>query len=131
MCSSDLEQDTQVESVLKELEADKKPRLRVMNKIDLMSPKQRESLRDDNQTIHVSAAKGIGMGTLLDHIDAALVEDRPTRVRLRIPQKEGKTLALLEARARIYSRQYQDGLVELEADAPDSLLRRMREWIVE
>ncbi len=41
------EQDAQVESVLKELEADKKPRLRVMNKIDLLPPKQRESLRDD------------------------------------------------------------------------------------
>ena len=126
-----VEQDTQVESVLKELEADKKPRLRVMNKIDLLPPKQRESLRDDNQTIHVSAAKGIGLGTLLEHIDAALDQDRPSRVRLRIPQQEGKTLALLEARARIYSRQYQDGLVELEADAPDSLLRRMRQWVVE
>jgi GTPase len=126
-----VEQDTQVESVLKELEADKKPRLHVMNKIDLLPPKQRESLRDDNQTIHVSAAKGIGLGALLGHIDAALDQDRPTRVRLRIPQKEGKTLALLEARARIYSRQYQDGFVELEADAPDSLLRRMREWVVE
>jgi GTP-binding protein HflX len=44
-----VEQDTQVESVLKELEADKKPRLRVMNKIDLLPPKQRESLRDDSQ----------------------------------------------------------------------------------
>ena len=42
------EQDAQVESVLKELEADKKPRLRVMNKIDLLLPKQRESLRDDD-----------------------------------------------------------------------------------
>ena len=42
------EQDAQVESVLKELEADKKPRLRVMNKIDLLPPKQRESLRDDD-----------------------------------------------------------------------------------
>jgi hypothetical protein len=52
-------------------------------------------------------------------------------VRLRIPQKEGKTLALLQARARIYSRQYQDGLVELEAEAPKSVLRRMREWVVE
>ena len=124
------EQDTQVESVLKELEADKKPRLRVMNKIDLLPPKQRESLRDDNQTIHVSAAKGIGLGALLEHIDNALEEDRPNRVRLRIPQKEGKTLALVEARARIYSRQYHGGVVELEADAPDSLLRRMREWIV-
>ena len=135
------EQDAQVESVLKELEADKKPRLRVMNKIDLLLPKQRESLRDsdlrDNdllnneQTIHVSAAKGIGLSTLLDRIDAVLEGDRPERVRLRIPQKEGKTLALLQAGARIYSRQYQDGLVVLEAEAPASLLRRMREWMVE
>jgi len=124
------EQDAQVESVLKELEADKKPRLHVMNKVDLLPPKQRESLRDDEQTVHVSAAKGIGLGTLLDRIDDLLDEDRPTRVRLRIPQKEGKALAQLQARARIYSRKYRDGLVELEADAPDSLLRRMREWVV-
>jgi GTP-binding protein HflX len=135
------EQDAQVESVLKELEADKKPRLRVMNKIDLLLPKQRESLRDsiprdtdlrdDNQTIHVSAAKGIGLSSLLEHVDALLDEDRPTRVCLRIPQKEGKMLAQLEARARIYSRKYQEGSVVLEAEAPASLLRRMREWVVE
>ena len=125
------EQDAQVESVLKELEADKRPRLRVMNKIDLLLPKQRESLRDDDQTIHVSAAKGIGLGTLLDRVDDLLEEDRPQRVRLRIPQKEGKMLALLEAGARIYSRQYQDGLVVLDAEAPASLLRRMRAWVVE
>jgi len=125
------EQDAQVESVLKELDADKKPRLHVMNKIDLLPPKQRESLRDDEQTVHVSAAKGAGLSTLLDRIDATLDEDRPSRVRLRIPQREGKTLALLQARARIYSRQYLDGAVELVAEAPDSLLRRMREWVVE
>ncbi len=130
------EQDAQVESVLKELEADKKPRLRVMNKIDLLPPKQRESLRDSDlrdheQTIHVSAAKGIGLSTLLDRVDAVLEEDRPRRVHLRVPQKEGKMLAQLEAGARIYSRQYQDGLVVLEAEAPASLLRRLREWVVE
>jgi GTP-binding protein HflX len=130
------EQDAQVETVLKELEADKKPRLRVMNKIDLLLPKQRESLRDSDLrdhdgTIHVSAAKGIGLSTLLDRVDALLEEDRPRRVRLRVPQKEGKLLAQLEAGARIYSRQYQDGLVVLEAEAPASLLRRMREWVVE
>jgi GTP-binding protein HflX len=125
------EQDAQVESVLKELEADKKPRLRVMNKIDLLPPKQRESLRDDEQRVHVSAAKGVGLGTLLDRVDALLEEDRPRRVRLRIPQTEGKLLAQLEARGRIYSRQYQEGLVVLEAEAPASLLRRLREWVVE
>ncbi len=124
------EQDAQVESVLRELEADKKPRLRVMNKIDLLPAKRRESLRDDEHSIHVSAAKGIGLSTLLGRIDALLEEDRPSRVRLRIPQNEGKTLALLQARAHIYSRRYQDGLVELDAEAPDSLLRHMREWVV-
>jgi GTP-binding protein HflX len=105
--------------------------MRVMNKIDLLPPKQRESLRNDDQTIHVSAAKRIGLSTLLDRVDAVLEADRPRRVRLRIPQKEGKMLALLEARARIFSRQYQEGLVVLEAEAPASLLRRMREWVVE
>ena len=125
------EQDAQVESVLKELEAEKKPRLHVMNKLDLLPLKQRESLRDDEQTVHVSAAKGIGLTTLLDRVDAVLEEDRPSRIRLRIPQKEGKALALLQARARIYSRKYRDGLVELEADAPDSLVRKIKEWVVE
>jgi GTP-binding protein HflX len=130
------EQDAQVESVLKELEADKKPRLRVMNKMDLLPPKQRESLRDSDlkdgeQTIHVSAAKGIGLSTLLDRIDAVLEGDRPERVRLRIPQKEGKALAQLQAGARIYSREYQDGSVLMEAEAPASLMRRMRKWMVE
>ena len=125
------EQDAQVESVLKELDADKKPRLHVMNKIDLLPPKQRESLRDDDHTVHVSAAKRAGLSTLLDRIDAALEEDKPSRVRLRIPQREGKALAMLQARARIFSRHYLDGAVELVAEAPDSLLRRMREWLVE
>jgi GTP-binding protein HflX len=130
------EQDAQVESVLKELEADKKPRLRVMNKIDLLLPKQRESLRDSDaddkvQIIHVSAAKGIGLSTLLGRVDALLEGDRPQRVRLRIPQKEGKLLAQLQAGGRIYSRQYQDGLVVMDAEAPASLLRRMRAFVVE
>ena len=125
------EQDAQVERVLKELEVEGKPRLRVMNKIDLLPPLQRDSLRDDAGTVHISAVKSIGLGTLLDRIDQLLDEDRPSRVHLRVPQKEGKMLALLEARSRIYSRAYKDGLVELEAEAPQSLLRRVKEWVVD
>src|SRR4029077_4108321 len=63
------EQDAQVEVVLAELEAEKKPRLRVMNKIDLLPAKEREALRDDATTIHVSALAGTGLSTLLEHID--------------------------------------------------------------
>ena len=63
------EQDAQVELVLKELEAEKKPRLHVMNKIDLLEPKQREALRDDERTVHVSAVRGVGVATALERID--------------------------------------------------------------
>ena len=125
------EQDAQVEKVLKELEADAKSRLRVMNKIDLLPPRQRDSLRDDAKAIHVSAAKGVGMSTLLDRIDQLLQADALSRVHLRVPQKEGKTLAMLEARARIYSRKYKDGLVELDVEAPESVMRKVREFVLD
>ena len=125
------EQDAQVELVLKELEADRKPRIKVMNKIDLLPASRRDALKDDATTVHVSAVKGIGLTTLLDRVDRALEQDPVSRVHLRVPQKEGKTLALLEARSRIYSRAYKDGLVELEAEAPASLVRRVREFVVE
>jgi GTP-binding protein HflX len=125
-----VEQDAQVEKVLKELDAADKPRLHVMNKIDLLPPRQRDSLRDDANTVHVSAAKGIGLGTLFDRIDQKLEGDALSRVHLRVPQKEGKTLALLEAKARIYSRAYKDGLVELEVEAPESVVRKVREWLL-
>jgi GTP-binding protein HflX len=124
------EQDVQVEVVLKELEADKKPRIRVMNKVDLLPAAERDSRRDDNRTVHVSAVKGIGLTTLLDRVDEMLGEDPISRIRLRVPQKEGKTLAMLEARSRIYSRQYKDGVVELETEAPESLLRRVKEFVI-
>jgi GTP-binding protein HflX len=133
------EQDAQVEIVLKELEAEKKPRLRVMNKVDLLDDEVAQSLiadsqrpagRADAKTVYVSAVEGAGLDRLRERIDAMIEEDSISRVHLRVPQKEGKTLAMLEARARIYSRKYQDGAVEMEAEAPESVVRRVREWVV-
>jgi GTPase len=128
------EQDAQVEIVLKELEAEKKPRLRVMNKVDLLDVEVGESLlndarQDDGNVVYVSAADGTGLDKLLARIDAMVDEDRVSRINLRIPQKEGKALAMLEAKARIYSRTYKDGAVDLEVAAPESVVRRVREWV--
>jgi GTP-binding protein HflX len=122
------EQDAQVEIVLKELEVEKKPRLRVMNKVDLLDVEVAEDLRDDAKTVYVSAVGGTGLDRLLDRIDAMIDEDRISRVHLRVPQKEGKMLAMLEAKARIYSRKYRDGAVELEVEAPESVVRKVREF---
>ncbi len=128
------EQDAQVEIVLKELEAEKKPRLRVMNKIDLLDEEvatslQADALREDSKTVYVSAADGTGLDRLLARIDAMIEEDPVSRVHLRVPQKQGKMLAMLEDKARIYSRAYKDGEVELEVEAPASVVRRVREWV--
>ena len=130
------EQDAQVELVLKELEAEKKPRLRVMNKIDLLDVEVAETLiagasREGSNTVYVSAAENIRLDTLLARIDTLIDEDRISRVHLRIPQKEGKLLALLDAKARIYSRAYKDGAVELEVEAAESVVRRVREWVTQ
>jgi len=129
------EQDAQVEIVLKELEAEKKPRLRVMNKIDLLDEEVAQSLfadslREDSKTVYVSAVDGTGLDRLLQRIDSLIQEDSVSRVHVRVPQKEGKTLAMLEAKARIHSRKYKDGAVELDVEAPASVVRRLREWVV-
>jgi GTP-binding protein HflX len=134
------EQDAQVEIVLKELEAEKKPRLRVMNKVDLLDEDVAKSLIADaartgagtagTRTLYVSAIEGTGIDQLLQRIDEMIEEDPVSRVHLRVPQKEGKILALLEAKARIRSRKYQDGSVVLEVEAPASVVRKVREWIV-
>jgi GTP-binding protein HflX len=125
------EQEAQVEKVLGELEARDKPRLRVVNKIDLLPQEQREALRDDAATVHISATRGYGLATLLERVDQMLQDDPLSRVRLRVPQAEGKALALVESRARVLGREYQDGFVLLEAQAPESLLRKLKEFVVE
>ncbi len=78
------EQDAQVEIVLKELEAEQKPRLRVMNKVDLLDVEVAESLvkgaPPGAKTVYVSAAEGTGLDRLLERIDAMIEEDPVSRV---------------------------------------------------
>jgi len=106
-----------------------------MNKVDLLDPEVAESLladaaHDGSRTMYVSALDGTGLETLLGRIDKMIEEDAVSRVVLRVPQKEGKILALLESKARIRSRTYKDGSVELEVEAPESVVRRVRQFAV-
>lgn len=125
------EQQEQVENVLRELESQDKPRLYVMNKVDLLPEKKRESLRDSDSVIHVSATKGIGLERLLELIDANITEDPVQRVRLRIPQADGKALSLLDAKANVFSREYSGGFVDLEVQAAESVVRKVRRFVLE
>jgi GTP-binding protein HflX len=126
-----LEQEAQVDEVLRELEANNKPRLHVMNKTDLLSEIKRESLIDTDGVIHVSAQKGDGLDKLLARIDHMIEQDPVSRAHLRIPQSEGKALAAIDARAIVLGREYRDGCVELEIEAPESLLRQVKSFLKE
>ena len=126
------EQMAQVESVLRDLDAFDKPQIHVLNKIDLFDEQTRATLKDTADNVHISAARGLHLDRLLAAIDAHLDQDPIERARLRVPQSEGKALAQLESRSVILSRQYgENETVELEVDAPESLLRRLNQFVFE
>jgi GTP-binding protein HflX len=114
-----------------ELEVQDKPRLYVMNKMDLLPDLQREALVDSANVVHVSAAKGIGIDRLLQRIDELMEQDPVRQVRLQVPQSEGKALATLDAKAVVLSRSYRDGYVDLEVQAPTSVLRKVKAFLAE
>ena len=122
------EQQQQVEHVLKELDVQGIPQLHVMNKIDLLPEAQRHSLMNNpgSSTVCISSAKGLGLDALLAAIDARLDIDALRRLRIRVPQSEGKLLAEIDARAHVLRRTYRDSSVQLEVDAPESLARALR-----
>jgi len=122
------EQDAQVEVVLKELEAQDKPRLHVFNKLDLVPENQRGDYVNTDDTLYVSAKEELRLEALLDRIDVELKEDAPARIKLAVPQSEGKVLSLLEARSRIFSREYRGGYVDLDVQAPESVVRRVKQF---
>jgi len=123
--------DDQVGQVLHELEADKTPRLHVLNKIDLLPAEARNKRHNLADEMYVSARTGEGLEALTARIDQLVEVDPVSRVLLRIPQNEGKVLALVEARARILRRDYHDAIAEFEVEVPESVLREVREFVRE
>ena len=78
--------------------------------------------------VQVSAIKGTGLETLLLRIDAALTADPVERIEISVPQSEGKTLAMIEAGAKILNREYKHDCVHLTVEGPKSLLRRLQDF---
>jgi GTP-binding protein HflX len=125
------EQKTQVEKVLGELDSLSKPRIEVMNKIDLLAEGERLGLEDRaNATgeVAVSAVTGEGLDSLLASIDAALHSDPILSAELRVPQQEGAVLAAIDAGMVVHSRTYEGNLVKLSVSGPASLLGRLRKY---
>jgi GTP-binding protein HflX len=138
------EQKAQVEKVL-ELESLSKPRIEVLNKIDLLGEAERAALlsranaRPKDKSAHgagagaevaLSAQTGEGVDDLLAAIDAALHSDPIVEAELRIPQHEGAALAAIEAGMIVHTREYEGNVVRLSVSGPASLVGRMRRFRV-
>ena len=124
------EQKAQVEKVLGELDSLSKPRIEVLNKIDLLDGHEREGLLERGAAgeVAVSAQSGEGMDALLRAIDRALFTDPLIETELRVPQHEGGVLAAIDAGMVVHSREYEGNLVRLRVSGPASLVGRLRKF---
>lgn len=132
------EQKTQVEKVLGELDAGRKPVIEVMNKADLLSEAQRKDLwhhAGKGNLVTVSAKTGEGLDRLITLIDERIggegAADPTETAEFRIPQKQGAALAAIEAGAFIEKKRFEGNLVYLRVKGPASLLGRYRRFQLE
>jgi len=128
------EQKVQVEKVLAELDVAKTPAIEVLNKVDLLSPGERDALlaSTDPNRIAVSARTGEGLDRLVQAIEERIggveAPDPTATAHFRIPQREGRTLAALEGGAFLEDKRFEGNLVYVTARGPASLLQRYRRF---
>ncbi len=120
------EHKTEVEKVLGELDALKKPRIEVLNKVDLLNADEIAAL--NGRGVRISAKLRSGLEDLLARIDEELVQDPILEQKFQVPQAEAETLAALEAGAVVTDREYEGNLVRMTVAGPASLLGRYRRF---
>ncbi|HUL35212.1 MAG TPA: GTPase HflX [Candidatus Eisenbacteria bacterium] len=128
------ELDAEVEKILDDLGVKDTPRLRVFNKIDGLDAQQRSQLEavcrrngyGEEPPVLVSGLTGEGLDELLRRMDAALPMDPIVKLSLHMPLSEGRALALIHALGRVLHAQVSDSHMDLEAEVPQSIVRRLK-----
>jgi GTP-binding protein HflX len=134
-----------VMGTLQEIGADTTPQILVLNKMDRIpfDPAQGEPdaaalarrILEDPQhrpagAVAVSARTGAGCDALLRKIDETLGLDRATLSTFRIPAGEGGPAHTLHEYARVLSTRYTAKFCTIEAEAPESIRRRLARYLV-
>ena len=116
------------------------PQMLVLNKGDQLPEDDRDAERwarrllDDAggkmefPAVITSALTGLGMDALLEKIDAVLPMDQIVTRRFVVPVTELGDVALLHERGKVNRIEYGQESCEVEADVPESLLRRLGRW---
>jgi GTPase len=129
------EQDAEVLKVLKDLGVQDRPQVHVLNKIDRLPQEELHLLRNSNgnheRTAFTSAVTGQGLEDLLERIDAAMPVDPVKRLLLRMPVSDGRSLSLIQAGGRVLHSQIDDGQMLIDAEIPQSLVRKLEHYTAE
>jgi GTP-binding protein HflX len=128
----DLEQE--VDKILGDLGVLERPRLRVFNKVDRLSPEQRAEFMaawsrtqgGEQEPVFVSGLTGEGLDELLRRIDEALPVDPLVKLSLHMPLSEGRALAMIHALGRVTHSEVSDTHMDLEAEVPETVARRLK-----
>src|SRR5271170_1027943 len=103
-----LEQDAEVEKILKELGVADRPRLHVLNKIDRLAPEQAAAVNGNHNSSRVSGLTGEGLEALLSRIDDAMPVDPLLHLHFTLPLSNGRGIALVHALGRVLHSEVQD-----------------------
>lgn len=136
------EHTAHVLETLSEIGAAHTPQILVLNKADLIpggmdaepsSALARRILSDPEHqpagAVAVSALTGEGLDKLASKIDQTLPVDPVSACVFRIPAAEGAPLHLLHEYARVIRTRYSGDFCEVEAEAPESLRRKLAKYL--
>lgn len=120
-----------VDTVLGEIDADQRPQLMVLNKVDRLTDERRAILAQQlPHAVAVSATTGEGLDGLRERLVERL-DLAPCAVRLRFASADRTGIAGVYASGRVTAHELLGDHVELEVELPGRLLERYREQLVE
>jgi GTP-binding protein HflX len=128
-------------ATLAEIGASETPQILVLNKADLIpgvpdaTALARRILGDPEHqpagAVSISAKSGAGFDALLRRIDEVLTLDPVEPGTFRFPISEGAPLHLLHEHARVTATRYSGEAVEVDAEVPESIRRRLAAFLIQ
>ena len=119
-----------VEGVLRDIGADTRPRIVVLNKTDRAAPNHVAALQEARpDSFAVSALTGSGLAELADGL-ARRLDLLPRTVRLRFRQRDTQGIAGVYSAGRVLGHEVEGDDVTLDAELPERLVERYRGHLV-
>lgn len=116
------------EDTLKSLEADRVPRIYIMNKADLIEDRNWDIPKVKDDEIWMSAKQGTGLAELIMMIVSRIYHDSEV-IEVMLPFSRGDLVNRLHSRAHIISEEYSAEGVIIRADCPQAVAGELKAYL--